>query len=100
LETSASGLPVINTYHGGIRDVVKDDETGYLVAEDDTDGMSRHMINLIRSPDLAAALGQTARAHVRANFSMEKSIATLTDIIEHSRHKQRNRLTVSNEGHL
>jgi len=100
LEASASGLPVISTDHGGIRDVVKDGETGYLVAEGDTDGMSRHMINLIRSPDLAAALGQTARAHVRANFSMEKSIATLTDIIEHSRHKQRNRLTVSKEGHL
>jgi colanic acid/amylovoran biosynthesis glycosyltransferase len=82
LEAGAAGLPVVSTRHAGIKDVVVHTETGFLVEEGDIQAMARYMIELIRSPALAARLGKRARAHVSTNFSQEKSLATLWRIIE------------------
>lgn len=82
LETGAAGLPVVSTRHAGISDVVIHGETGYLVAEGDTDAMAEHMIRLGRDPSLAARIGRQAREHVAAHFSMEQSLATLWAVLE------------------
>jgi colanic acid/amylovoran biosynthesis glycosyltransferase len=76
LKAGASGLPVVATYHGGIRDVVIPNETGLLVNERDTAGMTRDMLRSLRDPQLAAGLGQAARHRVEANFSSTHSIDT------------------------
>lgn len=82
LEAGASGLPVVATRHGGIPDVVLDNETGLLVEERDVDGMARRMLSLLRDPTLAASLGGAARRRVGAHFSAERSIARLWAIIK------------------
>ncbi|MBZ0161010.1 MAG: glycosyltransferase [bacterium] len=82
LEAGAAGLPVVSTRHAGIKDVVIHSETGFLVDERDIQGMAGYMVQLARDPGLAARLSQRAREHVCANFSMEKSLATLWRIIE------------------
>jgi len=82
LEAGAAGLPVVATRHAGIRDVVRDGETGLLVEEGDVEAMAAHMLALARDPELAATLGGRAREHVVANFSMQKSITTLWNIVE------------------
>ncbi|MEM3554387.1 MAG: glycosyltransferase [Candidatus Micrarchaeaceae archaeon] len=82
LEAGASGLPVVATRHGGIKDVVIEGETGFLVDEGDVEGMAEHMLRLARDPQLARALGHAARERVRAEFSMERSISGLWRIIE------------------
>ncbi len=82
LEASAVGLPVISTRHCGIEDVVVDGKTGFLVDEYDIDGMAQRMIDVIRSPQLAAKLGKAARDRVVMEFSMDKSIERLWGIVE------------------
>jgi colanic acid/amylovoran biosynthesis glycosyltransferase len=82
LEAAASGLPVISTLHGGIKDAVIDGQTGFLVNEGDIDAMARRMIELARTPSLAAALGRRGREHIVANYSLSKRIAALAEIIE------------------
>jgi len=82
LEAQASGLPVVSTRHAGIPDVVLDGETGLLVDEGDVDGMARAMIRLAQEPELAARMGAAGRARVEAEFSMEKSISNLWQIIQ------------------
>jgi len=82
LEAQAAGLPVVATRHGGIVDVVLENETGLLVDEGDVRGMAEEMLRLAREPEMAARLGKAARARICAEFSMEKSIATLWRIIE------------------
>ncbi len=82
LEAGAAGLPLVSTRHAGIKDVVIHGETGFLVDERDVQGMAGYMVELALDPGLAARLGQRAREHVCANFSMETSIATLWRIIE------------------
>jgi len=82
LEAAASGLPVVSTLHGGIKDAVIDGQTGFLVKEGDIDAMAGRMIELARTPSLAAALGRRGREHIVANFSLSKRIAALAEIIQ------------------
>lgn len=82
LEAGASGLPVIATRHGGIKDVVIENETGLLVDEGDIIGMSQQMLRVAEDPYLATDLGKAARARIEAEFSMEKSLENLWQIIE------------------
>jgi len=82
LEASASGLPVVATRHAGIKDAVLDQKTGLLVDERDIDAMAAHMTRLATDPQLAAELGKAGRAWVSSEYSMEKSIGKLWNIIE------------------
>ena len=82
LEAGATGLPVVGTYHAGIKDVVIHKKTGFLVDEGDINSMVKYMIRLAKDTSLAATLGRRAREHICSNFSMEKSIRQLSTIIE------------------
>lgn len=82
LEAGASGLPVVSTYHGGIPDVVIDNETGLLVQERDIEAMARQVLRLLRDPALAAAMGRAARRHIKLHFSAGRGINNLWTIIK------------------
>lgn len=82
LEAGATGLPVVATRHGGIKDAVIEDETGYLVDERDVDAMARHMIDLAQDPELAGLLGRAARKRIEEHYSLEKQIRALWLVIE------------------
>jgi len=81
LEAGAAGLPVIATRHAGICDVVIENETGFLVDERDIEGMADYMIMVANDPDLASRLGSAARTRICSEFSMDKRINKLWDII-------------------
>ncbi|MFP3867397.1 MAG: glycosyltransferase, partial [Desulfobacteraceae bacterium] len=82
LEAGACGLPVVATHHGGIKDSVVHGETGFLVDEGDIVGMAAYMLKLAQEPELAATMGRRGREHIKANYSMDRSIANLWRIIE------------------
>jgi glycosyltransferase involved in cell wall biosynthesis len=84
IEAGASGLPVVATRHGGIPDIVLDEETGFLVNEHDARGMAAQMLRVITDAALAARIGQAARKRIVANFSKELRLARLWSIIERS----------------
>ena len=56
MEAQLSGLPVMATRHSGIPDLVLDGETGFLVQEQDFEGMAIAMKRLPSDPVLAVAL--------------------------------------------
>jgi len=95
LEAGASGLPVVSTRHGGIPDVVIEGETGFLVAENDVDGMAQRMVQMATSPDLAGMLGHRARKHIQDSFSSERSLGRLWSIIESAIASRKTRLSRS-----
>ena len=76
-----AGLPVVATRHAGIRDVVIDGETGALVDEGDVAGMADAMVRLAQEPELARRWGRAARERVASEFSMERSIGQLWEIL-------------------
>jgi len=82
LEAGASGLPVVATRHAGIKDAVIDGKTGLLVDEGDVEGMAERMIMLAQDPLLAQKMGTEARKRICSEYSMEKSIGKLWEIIQ------------------
>ncbi len=74
VEASASGLPIVSTRHGGIPDVVLDGKTGYLVEEDDIQGMADRIAHLACQPERWTAFGLSGRKHVEEAFTLETQI--------------------------
>ncbi|MNG12084.1 GDP-mannose-dependent alpha-(1-6)-phosphatidylinositol monomannoside mannosyltransferase [compost metagenome] len=81
LEASASGLPVIATFHAGIPDVIVDGETGLLVAEHDVDAMTQKMMLLLSNKELAKQLGKNGKERIKTHFTMEKHLKTIDALI-------------------
>jgi glycosyltransferase involved in cell wall biosynthesis len=70
LEAMAAGLPVIATHVGGLPEQISHLETGVLVPPDRPDAIADWIVRLHDDPALRARLGQAARAHVRASFTL------------------------------
>lgn len=82
LEALGLGLPVVATRHGGIVDIVDEGRTGLLVDEYDADGMFEALLEITRDPDKARSMGEKARESVLNNWTSEKSVSRLWDIIQ------------------
>jgi len=81
LEASAAGLPIISTYHAGIPDVIIHNKTGLLCDEHDVETMSANMLQVLDDVDFAKQLGQAGKLHIKADFSLERHINTLQNIL-------------------
>ena len=64
LEAMAAGLPVIGTAATGIAEVVRADETGFLVPPGDAGALAARIVQLARDPGLRRRMGQAGRACV------------------------------------
>ncbi len=84
MEACASGLPVVATHHGGIPDVVKDGETGFLVKEGDIRNMADRMVRLAADPNLATRLGTAGHHRIRNHFTQKQNIDLLWASIQES----------------
>ncbi len=69
-EALAAGLPVIATRHSGIPEVVRDDETGFLVDEHDVEGMGRRMADLAGRKKDWRRLGTAGRILLEQEFAV------------------------------
>ncbi|WP_309381119.1 glycosyltransferase family 4 protein [Cerasicoccus frondis] len=87
LEAGAAALPVIATRHAGIPQAVIHGETGFLVEELDTQTMAKHMVQILQNEPLARKLGQSARSHIRENYSMERHLSNLQRILESAQNR-------------
>ncbi len=74
LEAMAAGRPVVATDVGGVRDVVRDGETGLLVPAEDPEAMAGAIVRLAEAPERAAALAARARERVHRFFSVEQMV--------------------------
>jgi len=81
LEASAASLPVVSTRHAGIPDVIVNGETGLLGEERDVDAMAASIIRLFRDRKLADDLGMKGRENILWNFSMEKHLGRLEEVL-------------------
>jgi len=61
VEACAMGLPVITTAVGGIKDLLKDGETGLLVPDNDDEAMVQAIKRLLGDPTLAGQLSINGR---------------------------------------
>jgi glycosyltransferase involved in cell wall biosynthesis len=72
LEAAACGTPVIASNSPGIRESVRDAETGFLVPHGDTRAMATAMLQLAHDPPLISVLGVRAREFAQT-FTWERA---------------------------
>ena len=89
MEAQLCGLPVVATRHGGIPEVVVDQQTGRLVEEGDRMAMAEAMALLADRPDLAGAWGAAGQRRAQARFTVghhvEQITTLLNALVEHNR---------------
>ena len=72
LEAAACGTPVVASSSPGIRESVRDGETGFLVPHGDTNAMAVALRRIAASPDLVRTLGANARTFAQS-FTWERA---------------------------
>lgn len=68
IESQACNVPVISTDVGGVRDIVLDGETGYIVPKSDVEHFAEKLQILIESKEIREKMSQNGWNHVREKF--------------------------------
>jgi colanic acid/amylovoran biosynthesis glycosyltransferase len=86
INSMALGVPTIATNHSDIKEIIINNKNGYLVNENDVDGLVNAMISLSNNPEIYAFFSREARKHIEENFNLEIQVKELQkfyiDIIE------------------
>jgi glycosyltransferase involved in cell wall biosynthesis len=71
MESMAAGVPVVACRVGGNEELIRDGESGFLVAPDSADELAERMEQLVTHPELRRAFAAAARKDAE-RFTLEK----------------------------
>jgi glycosyltransferase involved in cell wall biosynthesis len=74
LEASACGIPVVASKTGGLKGVVIEGETGFLVDPEDTETLADRMWRLADDPGLRSSFGNRGKEMVQNQFNFTKNL--------------------------
>ena len=74
--------PVVATNVGGIPELMKNNETGFLVEKGDADGWIEKLFLLINNKEKRKTMGENGRKFVEENFNWNKIAREFLDILE------------------
>jgi glycosyltransferase involved in cell wall biosynthesis len=72
LEAMAHGIPVVATNVGGLKEIIVDGETGFLIPAKNPRALADRISELAKDPALREKLGNAARERVADRFSVER----------------------------
>ena len=70
LQAAACGIPIIGTRAGGIPEIVRHEENGYLIDPGDSRALGDRLSRLLGDDDLRRRMGQSGRRIAEADFSI------------------------------
>ncbi len=74
MEAAFIGVPSVATRVGGVPEIVKDGETGLLVAPADANGLASAVVDLLGNPDLRMRMGAAAKEWAHEAFDIERTV--------------------------
>jgi glycosyltransferase involved in cell wall biosynthesis len=74
IESLAAGKPVVATRVGGVPDVIRDGEDGFLVEPGDTEQLAERLARLAHDPALRERMGEEGRARVLPRYAVERLV--------------------------
>lgn len=89
IEAMAAGTPVVASGVGGIPEIVRDGQDGFLVPPDNPQALADKLRLILSDPALRAAMGQSARQRFLDCFEQQANVARQADwfeaLVAHSR---------------
>jgi len=81
LEAMACGTPVLATPVGAIPDIIRDEETGFILSENNPDTIAENIKNILNNPNLFRIV-DTAKNFVEKNYTFSISVEKYEKIIQ------------------
>lgn len=81
LEAMALGKPVVASRVGGIPDLVKDGENGFLFEVGNVEQLAKKLRTLLSNKEMAVEMGKCGRELIQSQFSNEKYVANYLQMI-------------------
>lgn len=83
-EAMMAKKPVVAANHGGLTEIIIDNETGYLVEPNNKEAFKEALEKLILNSNLRTSFGENGFQRAIKNFSIEKYVRKLEDILENN----------------
>ena len=80
IEASASGMPVVATYHCDIPEVILDKKTGLLSPEKNIELLAKNLFTMACQPEDWPKYGKAGRKHIENNYNSALQIKKLESI--------------------
>ncbi len=82
MEAMACEKPIVASNVGGVPEILTDEETGYLVAAKDFEGLASKIITLLDKPELRKRMGKRAGVIARERFDIQNQISKIHSVYE------------------
>ena len=82
LEAMASARPAVCTSVGGVPEMIKEGESGYLVPQKDPEQLASRLVSLLSDPQSARRMGRVGREYLEAKFALDRNVAEAEQAIE------------------
>jgi glycosyltransferase involved in cell wall biosynthesis len=83
IEAMALGKPVVATALGGVPELIRDGETGFLIPPDDAGRMADAVEEVLAAPERRATVGEAAYVEATARFDVGVFVDSFAGHIEH-----------------
>jgi glycosyltransferase involved in cell wall biosynthesis len=80
LEAMRTGLPVVSTDVGGVREAIADDVSGYLIPPGDQELLTRRLETLAANPALRARMGAASRRSFEEHFQLAAMVRKTLEV--------------------
>ena len=74
MEAMCAGLPVVATSVGGVPELVRHGEEGFLHSVGDINGMADSLVLLLENPELRQRMGEKGKDRIINNFTVDKLV--------------------------
>ncbi|MEN6372774.1 MAG: glycosyltransferase family 4 protein [Armatimonadota bacterium] len=74
LQAAYAGVPIVASAVGGIPEIVRDGETGFLIQPEDTEAIKQSVLKLFRDRELGKRFGENGRRLVQSEFSVDQMV--------------------------
>jgi len=80
LAAMAAGIPVVGSDTGGLPELVKHAESGYLLPKGDIDGLAERCAEILRDKERRREMGDSARRRAQSRFGAERVVAEFEEL--------------------